>query len=100
MIDLKTEEVFSLAEIVKQKFLPQRRSGKRPNVATLFRWAQRGFRGEVLETIRIGGTKCTSREALQRFFDRLSQIDSRPTLPETPRHRERAIDQTLAELAA
>lgn len=25
-----------------------------------------------LETIQLGGTKCTSLEALQRFFDRLT----------------------------
>jgi hypothetical protein len=26
--------------------------------------------------IQIGGTKCTSREALQRFFDRLSNVSA------------------------
>ena len=32
-----------------------------------------GCRGVVLETIQVGGTRCTSREALQRFFENLSQ---------------------------
>jgi hypothetical protein len=27
----------------------------------------------MLETIQVGGTRCTSREALQRFFERLSE---------------------------
>ena len=41
-------------------------------LATLYRWATHGCRGVRLETIQIGGTKCTSQEALQRFFNRLS----------------------------
>ena len=35
-------------------------------------WARNGIRGVRIETIRVGGTLCTSLEALQRFFDRLS----------------------------
>ena len=70
MIDLATENVLSLTDAAKR--LPQRRAGKRPHVATLYRWASRGIRNAQLETIQIGGTMCTSMEALQRFFDRLS----------------------------
>ena len=33
---------------------------------------QRLVRGVLLESIQIGATRCTSREALQRFFERLS----------------------------
>src|SRR5262249_52278572 len=50
--------------------LPRRRGGKRTNVATLYLWSTRGLRGQVPETIQVGGTRCTSVEALQRFFDR------------------------------
>lgn len=70
MIDLQTETVVSLSEAAA--LLPRRRAGKRPHVATLYRWASRGCRGVVLETIQVGGTLCTSREAVQRFCDRLS----------------------------
>ena len=75
MIEMFTEKVISLTQAAKQ--LPQRRQGKRPHVATLYRWASRGLRGVQLETIQIGGTMCTSLEALQRFFDQLST----PTQP-------------------
>ena len=44
------------------------------DVATLYRWASHGCRGVRLETIQIGGTKCTSREALDRSFEELSAL--------------------------
>ena len=70
-IDIHAETVVTLAEAAKR--LPPRGRGKRPHVATLYRWAQKGCRGIRLETIRIGGSLCTSLEALQRFCDRLTQ---------------------------
>src|SRR5262245_32119544 len=63
------------------RLLPSRRAGKPTHVATLYRWAQRGLRGVRLETLQVGGTLCTSREALQRFFERLSKNPG----PEAPR---------------
>jgi hypothetical protein len=78
MIDIQNEQVISLTQ--GTKVLPGRRGGKRPHVATLYRWAQRGHRGVVLETIQIGGTKCTSVEALQRFFNRLRGVNTTDTM--------------------
>lgn len=72
MIDIKQEQPISLSRAARRSFLPRRRKGKRPHVATLYRWAQRGIRGVRLETIRVGGTLCTSVEAIQRFCDALS----------------------------
>ena len=43
-----------------------------PGLRTLYRWSAKGIRGVRLETIRVGGSLCTSVQALQRFFDRLS----------------------------
>lgn len=73
MIDHRIEEVRSFPDAAAG--LPRCRGGKKVNVATLYRWASHGCRGVRLETIQIGGTRCTSREALQRFFDRLSNQD-------------------------
>jgi hypothetical protein len=61
-----SENLVSLTEATK--LLPRRRKGKRPNVVTVYRWSTIGCRGVKLETIQVGGTRCTSREALQRFF--------------------------------
>jgi hypothetical protein len=79
MIDISLEETFSLTEGTKR--LPCRRKGVRPNVATLYRWAQIGCRGIRLETICVGATRCTSMEALQRFFDALTAQAEHRTEP-------------------
>ncbi|WP_437229290.1 DUF1580 domain-containing protein [Planctomicrobium sp. SH661] len=76
MIDLKTENVLSMTDATKQ--LPTRRRGKRIAVSTLYRWADRGLRGRRLETITIGGAKCASLEALQRFFEELEENAASP----------------------
>ncbi len=96
MIDIQDEEVVSLAEAAKSKCLPRRRKGKRPHVATLFRWATVGVRGVVLETLQCGGTRCTSVQALQRFFERLSGIDAVLSVP--TRRRQQHIARAEAEL--
>ncbi len=99
MIDLAHESVLSLTDAVEH--LPQRRGGRSVHVATLYRWAQRGVRGVKLEALQVGGTKCTSIEALQRFFERLTALDSgdQPT-SRTLKARDKASETANAELAA
>jgi hypothetical protein len=58
--------------VIAAKDVPGRRGGKKTHVSTIYRWMTVGCKGIVLESIQVGGTLCTSREALQRFFDRLS----------------------------
>ena len=71
MINIGTEQILSFVEA--SSLLPRRRQGRRVHPATLYRWASGGLRGARLETIQIGGTLCTSVEALQRFFECLQQ---------------------------
>lgn len=66
------EELLPLALAVE--WLPTRRRGKPPHAATLFRWAAKGLNGVKLEIVQVGGTKCTSREALARFFQKLTDV--------------------------
>ena len=47
------------------------------HVATIYRWASTGVRGAVLEVLQVGGTRCTSREALQRFCERFTETPQR-----------------------
>ena len=94
MIDLSKENVLSLTEATKH--LPRRRKGKRPHVATLYRWAQQGIRGVRLETIRVGGTMCTSLESLQRFCQQLTQAGA-PSA-EVPPSRRQSADRADREL--
>ena len=70
MINLLNEQVVSLSEATRH--LPRRRAGRKPAVQTLYRWGSTGCRGIRLEVIQVGGTLCTSLEALQRFCDALS----------------------------
>src|SRR4051812_22483214 len=76
-IDISQEALIPFTQAAAH--LPRRRRGRKAAVSTLHRWATRGLRGVVLETLQVGGTKCTSLAALQRFFDRLSV--PRPELP-------------------
>ena len=60
MIDFQKEHLRTLSEAAR--LLPGR-----PHVSTLHRWARRGVKGVRLDTVRIGGRRYTSIEAVQRF---------------------------------
>jgi hypothetical protein len=98
MIDLANETLISLADVPDH--LPLRRGGKRPHVSCIYRWVQRGCRGIRLEVLQVGGTKCTSLQALQRFFDRLSAGSQYVTKNRTPKQRRRVAEKANADLAA
>ena len=92
-IDVFKEQVVSLADAAKR--LPRIRSGKVIHVASLYRWISAGKHcpdGSIahLESIKIGGTICTSLEALQRFFDRLTG-ERDVIAPPTMAHRQRRL---------
>lgn len=101
-INVFEEQVVCLADATKQ--LPKLRNGKRPHVSTIYRWITAGKKcpdGSVahLESVKVGGTTCTSLEALQRFFDRLTgdkEIVSPPSI--TNRQRLRRIREAEEEL--
>ncbi len=45
------------------------RTGRRPNISTLHRWALRGCRGVRLETQAVGHVRYTSEAAILRFMN-------------------------------
>jgi hypothetical protein len=65
MIDTAIETLIRLQDLAEH--LPRNRNGKKIHISTLYRWASRGVRGAVLETVTIGGTRYTSLQALRRF---------------------------------
>lgn len=69
-IDLKKEKLLSFNDAAK--LLPRRRGGKSVHVSTLHRWAKNGCKHVCLEYTQVGGTRCTSIEALARFFQKLN----------------------------
>src|SRR5262245_44023220 len=98
MIDSQIETILPFG--VAARRLPSLRAGRPVSPATLWRWAAIGCLSRSgqrirLETIRIGGSTCTSIEALQRFFTRLSGEEAVATAaPAGKRHAraEAALD--------
>jgi hypothetical protein len=88
VIDTTSETILTLSQAADE--LPRRRRGRKGHPSTLYRWIATGCRGVRLESIQIGGTCCTSLEALQRFFEALTDARARST----------ARDQAAAPLAS
>lgn len=95
MIDLNTEAALTLNAARK---LPElRRDGKRPDLATLYRWSSpRGCRGVRLETVQIGGSRCTTHEAVRRFIHALTDRHIAPP----PASSKQTAESAVRELAA
>ena len=86
-IDIRSEEIFSLTAATKLPCFANRRSGKRIHVSTLWRWATAGVGGVKLETIMAGGSRMTSFEAIERFFEQstLHADGEHVAQPQSPR---------------
>ncbi|MCK6484476.1 MAG: DUF1580 domain-containing protein [Phycisphaerae bacterium] len=98
MIDTATENLVALRDV--PRCLPPRPTGKRLHISAVYRWTLRGVRGVRLETVKIGGTTYTSREAIQRFSERLSGAEPAPQLINpVSRKRQRQIEQANAAVA-
>src|SRR5262245_60859728 len=106
MFDLTTEATLTLAEAAK--LVPAGRGGKRTHLSTLLRWIAFGAKtpgGQTvrLEALRLGGRWVTSREALQRFAERLTpRLADGPSapLPRTQAKRQKSSARAAAELEA
>jgi hypothetical protein len=103
MIDLTVESVLSLEQAAD--ILPPGRGGARPTLSCILRWILKGAKspsGERvrLEGIRVGGRWITSREALQRFAERLTpQLDGSQTpTPRSSSRRQQASERAAREL--
>jgi Protein of unknown function (DUF1580) len=95
MIDTTREHLILPREV--PKYLPKS-AGKKVSLATVYRWFQVGIAGVRLERVYIGPTAYSSKEALTRFFQRITEAKSgdrayKPTKGE--RHNSDAIDREL-----
>ena len=93
MFDPTIETPIPFPDVCKLPWLPRRRRGSRLALPTLYRWAGRGVRGAVLETISIGSQRCTSEQALRRFFQASAESASYGVRPTRPPVRERQVAQ-------
>jgi hypothetical protein len=96
MIDVLNEALLTFADA--SKMLPGR-----PSISSIWRWRTSGIRGQRLESVLIGGTRYTSREALQRFIAATTAAadGETVTVPDTPKRRSRELrraEKRAAEL--
>lgn len=69
----------------------ERRFGRRPNAASIWRWATKGIKGVRLATISLGRFRYTTENALERFIAESSRAE--------PAHAGKPVAATSAELA-
>ncbi len=107
MIDTVAERPIPLDQIPAEH-IPGR-GGNPVHQVTLSLWYRRGIRGVKLETILIGGRRATSLEALNRFYQAVSQArSSHPSHqgaavpagnPRTEREKSKAVRRAMDDLA-
>ncbi len=102
-IDLQNETTISLSAAAR--FLPTGRRGRPVSLSCVLRWVLTGAAGPSgqrvrLEAVRLGGRWITSREALQRFAERLTpHLSSDEVLaPRSPANRLARSRRTAHEL--
>jgi hypothetical protein len=103
--DFAAETPLTLAAAARR--LPPVRRAKPVHPATVLRWVLRGLlapdgRRVRLAARRVGGSWCTTAEAVERFLAALSALPgpaAAPT-PRTPGQRQRASEMAAQQLAA
>jgi hypothetical protein len=94
VIDTQVEEVGPFA--VATRWVPKRMGEKYPAVSTMWRWYKRGINGVRLETILVGTVRCTSRQALQRFFDAVTTASEGSSQPAGQRAEAKRLEASEA----
>jgi hypothetical protein len=96
MIDISAEEVRPLSQAAG--WVPCFRKGKKQSrrtaATTLWRWSCAGIAGVRLEVVYIGETRCTSKQALARFFQAVTEARAGVSKPAPSRS---AGDRTEAK---
>ena len=69
MIDPEVEQLVPVNKVPKKV---EEWMGESHSVSTIYRWMNDGVRGVKLEWMQAPGFRCTSVQALKRFFARLS----------------------------
>jgi len=83
-IDAKTEHLLTFAQLASK--VPPNGT----HVCTVYRWADKGCRGQKLETLMVGGRRYSTFEALLRFSDKITASVNKPKSL-TSKEREAAI---------
>ena len=99
MIDVSCEKLIRLEDV--RDYIPSGRRGKKLSKAVMYRWALKGVTGILLETVKVGGSRFTTVEAIERFISAQNGGPSLPenTLPASPTQRKRAAERAGNQLA-
>src|SRR5262245_36402702 len=109
-IDVTAEDTLTLDQA--RALLPPGRNGAKPTLGCMLRWifdgayalgpdGRRTDEKVRLEAVRFGGRWITSKEALNRFSERLTPRldgDASEAKPRTPAKRARSSERAAAEL--
>ncbi len=101
------EQPLSAAEAAKYY---RRLTKESVSIRTLYRWMEKGRSGVRLQYVQMAGKRFTSRESMDRFFNRCAEVDGKrpqPLQPFTPKRtapslsmRERQIEKARQNLIA
>ena len=91
MVELSSESLISLKDACA--YLPGR-----PHISTMWRWIKRGIAGIRLETVKVGGKRFTSVEAIERFIASTTAeadiaLSGDNSAPRVASNREKQVDQ-------
>jgi hypothetical protein len=93
MSDIRIEDAFPLRRAAADKVLIAFNRGRRPNVASIWRWCKRGVsaKGGAVKLESRPGSRglLTSHEAIVRFVDAVANAGgaANPSVSETPKKR-------------
>jgi len=69
---LYNEKLLTMQEA--RKLFPGRKPGKSVDISVIYRWAEKGLNDILLETVMVGSLMHTSREAIIRFNQALTEM--------------------------
>ena len=98
-IDISKETPFPLTQAPKaQPFKHAGREGGPVSIQKVWRLATKGLRGVKLETILIGGTRCTTLDAIERFIMATQDGTPAPAAARTPTQRAKSHAKAMQRL--
>ena len=89
------------SDLIPFNQVPQHVPGRRPNVATIWRWRQRGVAGVRLRVHHVGGRVFVSLADLELFFEQVAAVKEGGVAPlRSQKERIKAIEAAERELLA
>lgn len=98
MIDINSEHLLAIREVPAR--LPARPTRRRVHISAVYRWMSRGVAGVRLEWTKVGTTRYTSAEALQRFANELAHAGQREWQrePPPPKTRQKQVEKAAHDV--